>query len=101
MKIEALLWHETQMRSASSVQVVVGLLLLAMIIHTIGWDELPKRVQSLLEKAGHKITRWRRENPIVSLKSDLTPRDKQRKDAILDWLNRTEDGLRSGGQGAW
>ena len=67
----------------------------------IGDEDVAKEAMQALRKAGHKITRWRRENPIVSLKSNLTPRDKQQQDAILDWLNRTEDGLRSGGQGAW
>ena len=85
------------MHSTSSAIADVVVLLLFIIINAIGRERFPKRIQSALEKTGRKLIRWRRENPIVSLGFIPTPGEKERRDAILDWLDRTEASLRNGG----
>ena len=81
----------------TSILTVMALICVYALVHVIGRERLPKRIQSELEKAGRKMLRWRRENPIVSFEFDPTLSENQRRNAILDWLGRPEANLRNGG----
>ncbi|MFC1956839.1 hypothetical protein ACFLVY_00895 [Chloroflexota bacterium] len=81
----------------TSILNTIALICVCVLIHAIGWENLPKNVQSELEKAGRKLIRWRRENPVVSLDFDPAQGENQRRDAILNWLGRPEVNLRNGG----
>ena len=85
----------------TSILSTIVIICVCVVIHTIGWERLPKRIQSGLEKAGRKLVRWRRENPIIRFELSLAPGEKQRQDAILDWLNQMKASLKNGGQGLW
>ena len=67
---------------------IIAILCICLLVYATGREIMPKRMQSALEKAGRKLLRWRRENPIVSLQFDSAPSENQRQDAILDWLDR-------------
>ncbi len=86
------------MHRTSSVFAVVVVLLLLMIIDAIGFKRLSIHTQSKIAKIARKIVRLRQDNALVNLKFVRTTCEKQRRDAILDWLGRTEGNLMNEGQ---
>jgi hypothetical protein len=89
------------MHSKNSALAFIAIVFVIMIIDAIGWKRLPKPIRFGLEKAGRKLVRLQRENPMVSLELHHAPGERQRQDAILDWLDRTEANRRNGEQELW
>lgn len=72
----------------SNIYAIIAIILVFILIHTIGYENLPKRTQSVLVRISRKITRLRIQNPVVTLIYEHTSGVEQRQNAILDWLYR-------------
>lgn len=73
---------------SSYIRGILAISLIFMIIHTLGYDNLPKGTKSVLEGISRKIKRLRLQNPIITLKYVQIPGEEQRENAILEWLHR-------------